>query len=81
MKSKNDFKDHGDLKIEVTQPLRCLQCGYDHLERVELSGTNSRPFIMRLAEKTGLSRFFPKQHHLYGWRCIECGFLMSFTAR
>jgi uncharacterized OB-fold protein len=85
MKNKNDFKDtgsgSGDLKIEVTRPERCLHCGYDNVESVELSGTNSRPFIKRFSDKIGIGRFFPKQHHVYGWRCTECGYIMLFTAR
>ena len=50
MKGKNDFRDNGHLRIEVTQPPCCLQCGYDHLEQVALSGTNSRPIVSKLRE-------------------------------
>lgn len=82
MKNKNDFRDqNGDLRIEVTKPAHCHHCGYDSVERVELHATNSRPFIRRLADQSGLSRFFPKQHHLYGWRCVDCGHVMWFTAK
>ena len=81
MKEKNDFKRKGELTNGVARPRMCLHCHHEELEIVELTGNTSRIFIKRLVARSFLSRLFPKLHHVYGYRCMNCGYLMFFTSR
>jgi hypothetical protein len=81
MKNKNDFKGKQKPPNELAQPRWCLHCQHEELEPVELGHTTGRPFIKRLRYTTLFNFLFPRQYLLFGWRCMECGYVMWFTAR
>ena len=81
MKEKNDFKGKRGPTNELARPVRCPQCHNEEIEPVEVYGFNSYMFIKLVLKQTFLRRIFPKAHRVYGYRCMNCGYLMFFTER
>lgn len=79
MKEKNDFKPKKVVN-ELAQPRSCLHCGHKELEQVEFVPRMSH-LIKRLAVVTRWYSWPTPRYPLYGWRCMECGYVMWFTAR
>jgi len=81
VKEKNDFQQ--DSEPDVIHPTECIYCHHTEMEQVQIHGAYGRA-INRMAEMTSLGKLFPglaKPYALYGWRCMECGYVMWFTAR
>lgn len=79
MKEKNDLKPK-NAPPEMIQPHHCVYCNHQIVEEIQFVPNGSH--CVRRVAKKGLFRYFwPELHDLYAWRCMNCGYLMLFTAR
>jgi hypothetical protein len=81
MKNKNDFEPESEP--DVIQPIACVYCQHKEMERVRVHGIYGN-LINRLSDFKlfhNLAPGFAKSYPTYGWRCMNCGYIMWFTAR
>jgi hypothetical protein len=78
-KNKNDFwPPEDEPEPDVIQPIACAYCQHTEMERLRIAVGAVREGDL---EKAFLGALTAKRHPLYAWRCMNCGYIMWFTAR